>query len=88
MPKRKDENEIAFDALQQILRRDALRDGIPQENIPAPEKVPYRVEAGRKGGLKGGNARAEKLTMKQRKEISQKALKAKRSKLKKESHQN
>jgi len=32
---------------KQILRRDALRDGIPQENIPAPEKVPYRVEAGR-----------------------------------------
>jgi hypothetical protein len=84
MPKRKDENEIAFDALQQLIRRDAERDGIPQEDIPVPEKVPYRVKAGRKGG----KTRAEKLTVKQRKEISQKASKARWSKLKKESPQN
>ncbi len=75
MPKRKDENETAFDVLQELLRRDAERDGIPQEPLPEPGKVPYRVEAGRKGGLKGGKARAEKLTSEQRKVISQKALK-------------
>jgi hypothetical protein len=70
MPKRKDENEIAFDALQEIIRRDADRDGMPQEPPPEPEKVPCRVEAGRKGGLKGGKARAKSLTTKRRKEIA------------------
>jgi hypothetical protein len=73
MPKRKDENETAFDALQQIIRRDAVRDGIPQEPTPEPEKIPYRVEAGRKGGLRSGPARKEKLSAKKRKDIAQKA---------------
>jgi hypothetical protein len=70
MPRRKDENEIAFDTLQQILRRDAKRDGLPQEPIPKPEKVPYRVKAGRKGGRR----RATKLSTKQRKLIAKKAI--------------
>jgi hypothetical protein len=34
------------------------------------------VELGRKGGLKGGKARAEKLTPEQRKEIAKKAAEA------------
>jgi hypothetical protein len=59
MPKRKDENETAFDTLQEILRRDAERDGIPQPPKPEPEKVSYRVKAGRKGGKIGGKARAD-----------------------------
>lgn len=75
MPKRKDENETAFDTLQEILRRDAKRDGIPQEPIPKLEKVSYRVKAGSKGGLKGGKARAKKLSAKKRKEIARKAAK-------------
>jgi hypothetical protein len=73
MPKRKDENEIAFDALQQILRRDAERDGIPQEDIPAPEKVSYRVEAGRKGGLIAAQTRNKKLSARKRKKIAENA---------------
>jgi hypothetical protein len=73
MPKRKDENETAFDALQEVLRRDAKRDGIPQKLIPEPEKISYRIKAGRKGGLKGGLARAKKLSVKKRKEIARKA---------------
>ena len=76
MPKRKDENELAFDALQEILRRDAERDGIPQEPPPVPKKVPCRVEAGKKGGAKGSRARADKLTSEQKSEIAQKAAKA------------
>jgi hypothetical protein len=80
MPKRKDENEIAFDALQEILRRDAERDGVSQEPPPVPGKVPCRVEAGRKGGVKSGRARSEKLTPEQRKEIAQKAAKSRWSK--------
>ena len=39
MPKRKDENEIAFTGLQDIIRRDLERDGIPQDPPPKPEKV-------------------------------------------------
>lgn len=81
MPKRKDENETAFGALQEILRRDAKRDGIPQQPIPKPKKVSYRVEAGRKGGLKGGKARAKKLSAQKRKQIAQKGAKARWSKI-------
>lgn len=73
MPKRKDENELAFDALQELLRRDAERDGIPQETPLEPEKVPYRVKAGRLGGIKGGKSRSLKLTAEQRSEIAKKA---------------
>ena len=40
------------------------------------QKNPAAVELGRLGGLKGGKARAEKLTPKQRKEIAKKAAKA------------
>jgi len=39
-------------------------------------KNPAAVELGRKGGLKGGKARADSLTPAQRKEIAQKAAKA------------
>lgn len=39
-------------------------------------KNPYAVALGRLGGKKGGKARAEKLTQEQRKEIAQKAARA------------
>lgn len=42
----------------------------------ATHKNPAAVALGRLGGLKGGKARAEKLTPEQRKEIAQKAAKA------------
>ena len=38
-----------------------------------PEKNEAAVALGRLGGLKGGKARADKLTAEQRKEIAQKA---------------
>ena len=41
-----------------------------------PEKNKAAQELGRLGGLKGGKARAEKLTPEQRKAIAQKAAKA------------
>jgi hypothetical protein len=82
MPKRKDENETAFDALQEVLRRDAERDGMPLAPVAESAKIPYRVEAGRKGGTKGGKARAEKLSEKKRTEIARKAAKARWSKKK------
>ncbi|MBI4633526.1 MAG: hypothetical protein HY742_06525 [Deltaproteobacteria bacterium] len=46
---------------------------------PQPEEKPTKnqaaVELGRLGGLKGGKARADKLTAKRRKEIAQNAAK-------------
>ena len=53
------------------------------EAAPKPEnstKNPAAVALGRLGGLKGGKARAEKLTPEQRKEIAQKAAQARWSK--------
>ncbi|KAA9341153.1 histone H1 [Larkinella humicola] len=45
-----------------------------QPNTPPEDtKNPAAVALGRLGGLKGGNARASKLTPEQRKEIAQKA---------------
>jgi hypothetical protein len=43
---------------------------------PYEGKNPAAVELGRKGGLKGGRARAEKLTPEQRSEIARKAAAA------------
>lgn len=41
--------------------------------VREPEKNPAAVELGRRGGLKGGKARAEKLSAEQRSEIARKA---------------
>ncbi len=43
---------------------------------PIHEKNPAAVALGRLGGLKGGKARADKLSPKRRKEIAQKAAKS------------
>lgn len=45
-----------------------------------PEKNPAAVTLGRLGGLKGGKARAAKLSARKRKEIAMKAAKARWSK--------
>ena len=42
----------------------------------AEEKNPAAVELGRRGGLKGGKARAAKLTPEERSEIAKKAAQA------------
>ena len=48
--------------------------------ITAEDKNPAAVELGRRGGLKGGRARAAKLTAKQRRQSALKAIKARWSK--------
>jgi len=48
--------------------------------IPAKEKNPAAVALGRLGGLKGGLARAKKLSSAKRKDIAQKAAKVRWSK--------
>ncbi len=64
MKKREDENQIA------------ARISSETTGSPKPEKNPAAVELGRLGGLKGGKARAAKLSAKKRKEIARKAAKA------------
>lgn len=47
--------------------------GQTEDKAPDEGKNPAAVERGQAGGLKGGKARAEKLTPEQRREIAQKA---------------
>jgi hypothetical protein len=54
-----------------------------ETDTPSPQdegKDPAAVALGRKGGLKGGKARASKLSAKKRSEIAKKAAKARWSK--------
>lgn len=72
MPKRsrtapKDENVTAFEILKAVTGEPA------EEEKPTKEKNPAAVALGRLGGLKGGKARAKKLSAKKRKAIAQKA---------------
>ena len=75
MSKKKDENESAFSTLQELIARDAQRDGVPRSPQSPPEKLSYRVKAGRKGGQKGGTVRAKNLSPQRRVEIARKAAK-------------
>ncbi|MBI4633424.1 MAG: hypothetical protein HY742_06000 [Deltaproteobacteria bacterium] len=66
VPKHPDLNQLAY----------AIVQAATDESEPAEEtttKNPHAVALGRLGGLKGGQARADKLTKEQRKEIAQKA---------------
>lgn len=63
----KDFNQIAFDVVQKAIGER------PKEEPPDPNKNPAAVTLGRLGGLKGGKARAEKLSPALRKAIAKKA---------------
>jgi hypothetical protein len=83
MPKRSrtgkpDVNQMASNLI------DALAGELPSEEPikDAKSKLPAAVELGRRGGLKGGKARAEKLSTKKRREIAQKAAQARWAKSK------
>ena len=49
---------------------------IADDPLPLPDKNPAAVALGRLGGLKGGKARAEKLSARKRTEIAKKAAQA------------
>ena len=73
MPKRSrtgkpDVNQMAANLI------DAIAGDLPPE--PKSDKNPAAVALGRLGGLKGGTARAKRLSAKRRKEIAQKAAAA------------
>ena len=53
-----------------------LATGEVEEKREDSGKDPAAVSLGRRGGLKGGKARAEKLTAEQRQEIARKAARA------------
>jgi hypothetical protein len=57
-------------------KHDVMSQVQPEPGIAKPEKDPAAVSLGRRGGLKGGKARAAKLTAEQRAEIARKASRA------------
>ena len=87
MPKRSrkpDEVEMAFDTLNELIRRDEARDRGESIELPPDEseskKNPAAVALGRLGGLKGGKARAANMSAKKRSQSARKAAKARWSK--------
>ncbi len=80
MPKKKDENETAFDALQELLNRDRERDGLPVDPPKKEKKMSCRVEAGRKGGKISSTTKS--LSKEQRQKIAKKAAKTRWNKKK------
>jgi len=73
---RDDLNELAARIVADATEEDREYPDEPAEEATAPEKDPAAVALGRKGGLKGGKARAEKLTPEQRSEAARKAARA------------
>lgn len=65
-----DFNQLAFEVVQKAIG------AMPKEELPDPNKNPAAVTLGRMGGLKGGKARAEKLSPQRRTEIAKKAAKS------------
>ncbi len=71
-PKRpKDPNQLA-----RLIVGIATGEILDESTIQDETKNSQKVESGRKGGLKGGNARAEKLTKEQRSNIAKAAAEA------------
>jgi len=76
--KKKRDSDFAVTAFRVV--QEATGQAEPESEETEPElaegKNPHAVALGRLGGLKGGKARASKLTVEQRKEIAQKAAMA------------
>ncbi len=69
----KDPNKLAYEIVRLSTEEPEEK---PNEPEPVKERSPiseYLSQIGKKGGLKGGPARAKALTSKKRKEIAQKA---------------
>ena len=85
MPKRsskpRDPNALAFNIVAQAIG-DAPREPAP-DAAPETEKNPAAVALGRLGGLKGGKARAAKLSGQKLSQIARKAARARWDKKKK-----
>jgi hypothetical protein len=73
--KKKRDSDFAVTAFRVV--QEATEQVAPEQTEPelVEGKNPHAVALGRLGGLKGGKARAAKLTQEQRKEIAKKAAK-------------
>lgn len=77
MPKRSSKQSEDVNLLAKSIVEKATKESTEKEpSEEKPKKNPAAVALGRLGGLKGGKARAEKLSAKRRKEIAEKAAKA------------
>jgi len=74
MPKRSSKRPRDLNSLAASLVGDAT-DEAPQGSTE-PEKDPSAVALGRRGGLKGGKARASKMTSEQRADVARRAAQA------------
>jgi hypothetical protein len=74
--KQKKETDFAITAFRVV--QEATKEPEPEQPQPNPtdDKNPNAVALGRLGGLKGGRARASKMTPEQRKEIARVAANA------------
>jgi len=75
--KSSDVNVTAFEILNSIVREPPI---LPIKKKAQPAKNPAAVALGRLGGLKGGKARAEKLSSKEKSAIAKKAARVRWSK--------
>jgi len=71
--KKKREHDFAVTAFRVVQEATKETEPESEQTEPAEGKNPHAVALGRLGGLKGGKARASRLTPEQRKEIAQKA---------------
>jgi hypothetical protein len=78
--KQKDTQQLARSVLDSIMPDAEPAKKKPTGTKAEKEKDPAAVALGRKGGLKGGKARAATLTKEQRSESAKKAAKARWSK--------
>lgn len=74
--RKKKEHDFAVNAFRVVQEATGQTEPGQEKPLSTEGKNPNAVALGRLGGLKGGKARAEKLTPEQRKEIAKKAAKA------------
>lgn len=70
--KKRDINEVAFDVVRRATDPEAPTPG-ESDSQSDDGKDPAAVELGRRGGKKGGPARARRMTPEQRREAARKA---------------
>ena len=77
MPKRSSKKKPRdINTLASQIVEEATSEDVPKDIEEEAKKNPAAVALGRLGGLKGGKARASRLTPEQRKEIAKKAAQA------------
>jgi hypothetical protein len=73
----RDPNQLAYQIILEATGQAPKYDPLKEQKKPVdPSKNPNAVALGRLGGLKGGAARAEKLSPRKRSQIAAKAAKA------------